>query len=190
MTTLFARLKAETKPAHDSLERKLDLLSPDLSLSDYRRIIEKFFGFYSPVEEAMKTSRFAEAYFGRWKTEILKNDLRDLGMNVQEISELPRCLELPPFEQEEHFLGTLYVLEGSTLGGTVLAKHFGPRFHLDHLNGLRFFTVYGAKTAENWNNWRTFSEEYATSRGLDQNIIVSQADKTFTSLEFWLTRHS
>jgi len=47
---LLARLKAETLSRHLAIEQELDLTSEALNLPAYRTILEKFFGFYEPVE--------------------------------------------------------------------------------------------------------------------------------------------
>jgi heme oxygenase len=52
--TLLLRLKDETRDVHESLERDLDLLRPDLTLERYQSVVERFYGFYHPWENAVK----------------------------------------------------------------------------------------------------------------------------------------
>lgn len=188
MTSLFAELKSSTRASHDSLESKLDLLAENFTMNDYRRVLERFWGMYLPVEKVVANSEIRDMYAGRWKTDLLRKDLHSLGLSDAEIDNLPSCEALPDLSSLEKILGTLYVLEGSTLGGMILTRHFGQKFNLDSLNGLRFYSSYGAKTPEMWKAWKEFSESFATSRSLNQGEIISQANHTFSALEKWLTR--
>lgn len=47
-------------------------------------------------------------------------------------------------------LGSLYVIEGSSVGGRILARHFGERLGMRPDTGCRFFAGYGERTSQMW----------------------------------------
>ena len=46
-------LKAQTRAEHTAIEGALDLMRDDLSLADYRRLLQRYFGFYAPLGSAL-----------------------------------------------------------------------------------------------------------------------------------------
>ncbi len=111
--TLLLRLKDETRDVHESLERDLNLLRPDLSLERYQSIVERFYGFYLPWENAVNPvlsehlPGFAEP---RAKVPKLMEDLAYLGRKP---TKLPLCNKLPPCLTWPAVLGGIYVTEAS-----------------------------------------------------------------------------
>src|SRR5580698_2565035 len=106
ISTLHARLRSATMAGHLELERHLAMLSPDISLARYTRIIALFYGFYQPMEAGLNRldARAPSRTFPlRARTELLKCDLLALGLEVQAISELPICSDLPSLREPEHF---------------------------------------------------------------------------------------
>jgi Heme oxygenase len=53
-TSLRQRLKRETTAVHQHLEAQLGLLYPGLDVHRYLRVLEAFYGFYVPVEAAVR----------------------------------------------------------------------------------------------------------------------------------------
>ncbi len=187
MMTLFEKLKAETKTEHDELEKALDLLSPDFSMEDYRELLKKFYGIYFVIEDCLKKSQVAEHYQDRFKTQLLRQDLLNLGLTETELKIIPISGITIPLENLNFFMGTLYVLEGSSLGALILTKHFHSKFGLNNLNGLLFFSGYGDQTLVKWKEWREFSEKFSSEHNLSHSEIVNHARNTFTFLRSWLS---
>lgn len=185
--TLFEELKAATKSAHDQLESQLNLLSPEIQISDYRNVLEKFLGLYIPLENAVKNSEIAKDFHDRWKVHLLKQDLKNLGMSDLEIENIPQLNLFGSEPSLEELIGALYVMEGSTLGAMILSKHFHLRFHLDSFNGLAYFSGYGANTPLKWREWREYSERLTQEMSLSRKSILNQANKTFTTLGKWMS---
>ena len=53
MSPILSRLRAETRAEHDAIEAVLDLTGDGLTRDGYRRILERFYGFYAPLEPAI-----------------------------------------------------------------------------------------------------------------------------------------
>lgn len=188
--SLFEELKSATRPSHDRLESQLDLLSPDLTREDYIEVLKRFYGVYLAIEPLVMNSELKDFYADRKKLPLLTDDLLNLGLNSEELGGIDALsIEDQPRTLAE-LLGTLYVLEGSTLGGQILKLHFGPRFNLTPLNGLSFFCSYGPTTMTMWKNWRAISERIYEEKCLDRSEIIDHANKTFSALSKWMCSRS
>ncbi|WP_199698674.1 biliverdin-producing heme oxygenase [Deinococcus cavernae] len=111
---ILERLKHETRAEHLALEARLPLLRPDLTLEQYAAVLRAFAGVVLPLERRLAALPWPAAldYPARRHTPALQADLGALGLSAPEFA-LPDTLAttLPAA------YGTLYVLEGSTLGG-------------------------------------------------------------------------
>ncbi len=120
---LLAHLRTETRPAHDQLEGTLALLDERLGLDAYRKVIERFYGFWRNWEPRMATL-FQDAAFldPRRRMHLLRADLVALGLSAHAVAMLPTC-PAPILRNSVEALGSLYVMEGSTLGGRVIERN-------------------------------------------------------------------
>jgi len=184
--TLLLRLKDETRDVHESLERDLDLLRPDLTLDRYRRIVERFYGFYQPWETAVKPivaeylPGFAEP---RVKLPKLLEDLAFLGSGP---SQLPVCAELPACQAWPDVLGGLYVTEGATLGGQIISRQLGQMLGLSARRGAAFFSSYGLQVGT---MWRSFCGTLqANTPAEKEDLVIDAARQTFVSMHGWLCK--
>jgi heme oxygenase len=185
--TIHARLRSATRAVHLELEHHLAIVSPDVSLVRYTRIIALFYGFYRPIEAGLnRLDTFAppRTFPLRARTELLKRDLLSLGLAVQAISELPTCTDLPGLRAPEHFAGCLYVLEGASLGGQVISHSLRDKLELTDRGGTAFFAGDGAATAARWKCVLQWLEQVSQS-GLHVEQIVTSAHETFSSLINW-----
>ncbi|MGC4005279.1 MAG: biliverdin-producing heme oxygenase [Pirellulales bacterium] len=183
--TLLSELKDRTADIHDRLESKLTIFDDDFSLADYRELLNAFYGFYRPCEERMKralqddASDLEDFLHDRLKTPALVADVRTLSDG--EDAPIPDAVELPEFKSRSHILGAMYVMEGATLGGAVIAKHLRRRFGPAVDESLNFFTIYGERTGSQWSAFRDLLSIH-DSPGVNQTIIAS-AVRTFECLE-------
>lgn len=187
VATLHAQLRSATREAHLELERHLALLSGDLSIVRYTRIIALFYGFYRPMESALRRLKVLAPHQNfplRERTELLKRDLLALGYALQATSELPTCIDLPDLYAAEHFAGCLYVLEGASLGGQVITRHLRERLELTDHGGTAFFTGDGAATAARWKCVLEWLEHVGHS-DLCMEQIITSACETFRAFVNW-----
>jgi heme oxygenase len=186
---LRSRLRTATAELHHSLEARLDLLSPQLSLERYRLLLLGFHGYYAAIEPRLvglaRETRVSLPIVAR--AGLLEQDLLSLGMRAEAIAAGPRCADLPTLLDREHLAGCLYVLEGSRLGGRVIARFVEEHLGLTRLRGCCFFADEGQETTRRWTEVLSWLEGHAADAGVDQLRIVSSAGETFRSLERWLS---
>lgn len=185
---IMTKLKEQTKQQHEMLESNLNILSKMETVDDYKTLLEKFYGFHSPLEKRL----FAEAEKSdvnldlkdRHKAHMIVEDLLFLGMTEDEINKLPQCEDLPALGSKAHILGCFYVIEGSTLGGQFISRHIKEKLGLNE-KGTSFFRSYGGKTGAMWKAFGSALNEYASDRNEDEAIIES-AKETFSKFDRWL----
>lgn len=172
---ILQKLKTQTKHEHDELEQKLDLLRDDLTLDQYIGLLKKFYGFYKPLEEQFLWNP-AHA-----KVPKLEEDLNSFKFSSFELIPLAK---IPTFSSLSEQMGVFYVVEGSTLGGMILSKHFSQKFKLSH--GLSFFSGYGDQTMKVWGETRERISTFSQSKECDEAVVIESAKYTFQILSRWL----
>ena len=169
------------------MEGALDLMRDDLLLAHYRRLLERYFAFYAPVEAQLAGVLCPAPLDGlnfeaRRKLPLLRADLASLGGPSADT--LPVCDALPPLDTPAQAMGCMYVLEGATLGGMVIGRHVQRTLGLTPHSGARFFHGNGARTAEVWRAFRAVLAGFATSPAT-ADAVVKSANDTFKSLRYW-----
>lgn len=179
---LLETLKSQTRPQHSRLERLNGL--PESS-ARYEWLLGRFYGFVEPWEKRLaervpETDPLRE---GRGKTGWLEEDLRGLGWDEADLAAAPRCAALPEGGSRAELLGVCYVLEGSTLGGQVIARHACEALGLEAGYCDRYFRSYGAEVGT---RWRAFREELLRHSSAENDPrIVRAAQETFEKLTDW-----
>lgn len=177
--------------AHTKIESNptlAKLTSESLSEAEYRSILEGYYGFFSALENQFLKSdvhHLIPAFNDRLRTARLKADLLSLGLTESEITALPRCEALPSLNSESEFLGVLYVTEGSTLGGMLIAKHLRslPFFKTEFAS---FLTDDPQAVSARWKSFIEFLE--SRSHQLDKAATLKAASETFQRLDRWMER--
>ena len=195
-STILARLRGETRREHEAVEHVLDLMGA-LSHSTYCQRLVQFYGFYNPLEAALKTrctpqhgdpdaAQLALHLPRLHKSVLLRQDLQCLGVST---AGLAQCRALPPLHTTAEVLGCLYVLEGATLGGRLITQHVQATLGITPTTGGRFFDGYAADTAKMWHAMRQTLLLGAVDAQAE-NTMVASAIATFASLRGWceLTR--
>lgn len=184
-SVILARLKAETQAEHDAIERVLDLTSDALTLAAYRERLARLYGFHRPVEARLHAVPGIDLH-ARRKHPLLLADLHALGGDDPE--QLPLCVELPPLAGPADRFGCLYVLEGATLGGRVIARHVARTLGVTPASGGRFFHGYDARTAAMWQAFRGALAAFAEASA-SHDRIVAAAIATFRTLRVFCEAH-
>jgi heme oxygenase len=188
LTMILAALREQTRPLHDRVEKRLDLLALTRSPERYRTVLQRFYGFYVPVEERLLMLLAANPvpgldYQERYKTPKLVRDLNVLLPQLS-LADLPLCPTLPSLDGSEQVVGCLYVLEGASLGAQIISRHLREAQGITPENGGAFFHAYGAETGRMWKNFGTAATEFADHSATPE-LIIAAACETFECLEAW-----
>lgn len=182
--SLHDQLRAATRTAHERVETLVGL---PRTLTQHVHVLAAFYGFVEPWERQLADviPPLASALGDRRKAHLLYEDLRSLGLSEADVAALPRCASLPDVRTISAALGSMYVFEGATLGGQVLAAHVQAYLGLADGRGYRFYLSYGPRVAE---MWRSFLQVLGTAipqEGKDSKLAVASAADTFAALERW-----
>jgi heme oxygenase len=185
---LMARLRHDTADHHSRAEHAVDLRASLSSRNDYRELLGRLHGFYAPLETALE--RFAAEVPEllipqRRKTPLLESDLRMLGDSVAAITTLQRSEALPCLGSVAGAVGCLYVLEGATLGGRVIARLLQNTLGISAPTGGAFFASYGERIDT---MWQAFGQaaECCCDRASRQDDAVKAAIATFECFTAWI----
>jgi heme oxygenase len=182
---IFEKLKDGTSEIHRRIEERVPVFQCDFALADYIWLIERFYGFWGPLEAELSRLDVLQdkalGLEGRLKGALLQKDLHFLG---RESASVQRCRNLPAVDTFQRGLGCLYVMEGSTLGARIISRRLEEHLQLADGSGASFFNAYGASTGQNWNAFRSFVIARVTVE--DTTEIVSAAQQTFQNLFDWL----
>lgn len=188
MDTLRSKLKLATSQAHTDIESNpvlARLTSSDLTREQYTGILLRYFGFFDPLEDRLQETHVKQIvpdFSSRLRANRIASDLLSLGLSDVELREAPRCENLPDVSSLSRAMGVLYVIEGSRLGGMLIAKHLKQ---LDFYNedAASFFTEDPQAVSA---RWKSFIEILETRTDFDESQVVAAAKETFEKLDRWM----
>jgi heme oxygenase len=182
---LLQRLKIETASAHERAEEAFDLQARTRSMRAYRDLLARLYGFHA-VWEPRAEAALADAGFfrGRRKVPFLRVDLRELGMTGAAIGRLALCEPTVAMRSPAEAWGSMYVVEGSTLGGAIIARHVEHSLGLGRHNGCHYFRCYGRNVRP---MWTAFGARLLTRCSqAEEDVVIAAACRTFEMLHSWL----
>jgi heme oxygenase len=185
-TSLRQHLKRETAAAHQHLEDQLGLLDPGLDVHRYRRVLERFYGFYGPVENDVAWLAADEplGFPLRARAALIERDLLALGLSPADLAALPLCRDRPKLSSLEDLAGCLYVLEGASLGGQMLTPVLHRRLGLAKGSGATFFAGDEKQTRARWAAVVAWIDGLPRA-GASTARVVGAATATFEAFVRW-----
>lgn len=188
MTAPLTALRSATAEEHERLETRLDVAGRCATTGGYRALLESFWGLHVELEPGLDAARAVTGVLPGWsRGEVLRRleaDLDDLGCGPSARRDLSRSGDLPSLGGVDRVWGCLYVVEGASLGGGVIAAELARR-----RLGLpaRFFTGDGEERGRRWHAFRR-----ALGRHLEGPTalpgVVQSARETFAAVERWCVR--
>ena len=158
-----------------------------LNAAQYVECLRQIYGVVAAWEE-----RAAEvaplwirpALIARQRKSLLELDLSWFGVTQKNHS---RPM-LPEMKDSSSFFGTMYVMEGSTLGGQVIARHVEAVLHLSEGRGYSYFRGHGSQTGS---LWKEFCEmlRLRIPDGQTDAVVIS-AKAMFNVYGMWMERKS
>jgi heme oxygenase len=176
-------LRAATAREHARVEAALDLMDPALDRRRLTDVLTRMHGFWRAAEDGLDTwaagdpdDAAALDWPRRRRAALFAADLASLGAGPA-----AGTPALPPVDGTDEALGRMYVLEGSTLGGTFIDRHLATLPGLTTAGRLRAFSPYGEDTGAMWHAFRRVTRE----RTSDNGRVVAAASTTFRVLAAW-----
>ena len=176
---LRTRLRAATADAHQTLEDALDLPRRLAERDTILRVLCGLRGFFAPAEVALDGALGPAVMAGRHRVPALDADLRALGLDGPGIERLSRSPAAGRARSRAAALGTLYVLEGTRLGGRVIGRALARQAWIP-----AGFSQFWSDEADMDQHWPRFLALLPAER--EPNVVVDSALETFDALHAWL----
>jgi len=182
---LLQALRDATGVHHRDVETLLPTSWGTLGRDRYAAYLGRMAGFHLPLEARLFerhdwTALGLPDAAARRRAPLLRADLAALAVDV---ATLPYATELPDVGDVAGALGVLYVLEGSTLGGQVLAREVSRG-----AIGVPTSFLHGAGEAAGarWTAFCRFAEALAARDARILSRAPAAAVETFEALAAWL----
>lgn len=188
-SALLHHLRDQTRTLHQQVERANTLLDPNLTRQGYRETLVRWYGIWRPLEERLSANAL-------WVTRgwqflprhpLLRADLVLLGQDANALASLPLCCDLPTLTTSAQALGCRYVLEGSLLGGRVIAQQIQRTLGLTAATGTAFLGGAGPATGQHWYHVCLQLDAYVAEHPTESDAIVTAAQATFAAFARWFT---
>lgn len=172
-------LKNATRTDHDKLEQLMyvgDIMSGSLSLAQYKQLLATNYLVHKAFEHFLFSSVSHELaqqldLIHRKKLSVLKKDMEELRMPEPEND----AGEITFNKNDAELLGAMYVLEGATLGGSVIVKRLKNNPNFEGLS-LNYYQVYGDQLIP---MWKQFCEILNQQPQGSYNDAIAGAKKMF-----------
>lgn len=183
---LRARLKSDTKTFHRAVESARyprALGNGELTVKQYGDYLRILLGVHCVWES--KCAEFSDwLQYGirineRTRIPQLKDDLSRLGVSTVSAAQI----NWQPNSFSDA-AGLMYVLEGSTLGGNILAERI-PKIFAGQVAAecTQYFHAYGSENARLWREYCEFLDRFGESQPALQDEVIHAACSAFRSLE-------
>ena len=181
------KLRHGTEADHHNVEDAVPLMHEGLDTAQYVQCLQQIYGVVSAWEE-----RAAEigpewlqlALLTRQRKPLLERDLAWFGVTERD----DRRPTLPEMNDLPSLFGAMYVMEGSTLGGQLIARHVETALHLSDGQGSLYFRGHGSQTGP---LWKEFCEMLKLRISDEQTgAVVVSAKAMFSTFGTWMQRKS
>lgn len=170
---MIQRLKEETRELHEQVEEEnlaKYIMDHSMDLPTYKLLLVQNYIAYTATEKAIK--RIIPGYSGS-KHEQLRKDLVQLGVSL----EIPAKNDSFVCHSIAEALGAAYVVEGSALGGMVLARNISKCPGLSSVEQHHFFNGEKANVQE-WNAFKDRLKQHNFSP-VEEEQAIEKAQDTF-----------
>jgi heme oxygenase (biliverdin-IX-beta and delta-forming) len=165
----LTRLRQATRSDHERVEGAIPLMQPDLKPDFYCAVLQRLLGVVQAWEQIAEVGLPKELLFllqERRRSPLLRQDLSTFGSSM---SVIPQPV-LPRFASTAEWLGAMYVMEGSRLGGQLIAKHVRKTLSLESDQGVLFFTGFGSATRASWEDFLKTMDSEVPQEDTDKAI--------------------
>lgn len=182
---LAENLKEQTLRYHQQLEKKLVSQIKGLTTKeDYLQLLQLFYGYFGGLEDRINLfidQNILPDHAQRRKTGAIADDI--MALDGQPVNKATGDA-LPEINNAYQALGALYVIEGSTLGGSIISKMVSGKLGL--ASGFSFFNSYGESTHQMWEAFKAILDKQPLET---QPAIIEAANSTFFKFKTWIEQH-
>ncbi|SEG20253.1 Heme oxygenase [Bryocella elongata] len=177
-------LRERTRPQHNATESQMPITADGLTLAEYTGYLRGLYAALAPWESFALTHHPAALetlVASRRRAFLLEKDLSAFGIAVPAVgafhsAAIPGLDELDGATFAASFLGAMYVVEGSSLGGQYIAKHLETTLGLTPEHGAAYFRGYGDRTGS---LWQQFKLVLAALPDSEEDQVVAAAQGMF-----------
>lgn len=202
MMSILAEVRKETRPWHDKMEevaRSDKIAAGTLSIAEYKAVILGHYVFHQQAEKRLKANELLKITQGlqldeRFKTPSLLQDMRQLNME-------PLIFDFCPdlhLDTLPRALGCMYVMEGATLGGTVIGRSLQKVPEITSSGAMHYYGCYGDQTGKRWKQFKEIVEREVSTEDEGQAFVHAATvtfrqyaecmERAFQQLEITATR--
>jgi heme oxygenase len=181
------RLRHETRDDHNNVEGVVPLMHHGVSTAEYLQCLERISGVVAAWEQRaaeVAPDWLQPALLARRRASLLQQDLAFFGITN---TDAPRPA-LPNMSTVPSLFGTMYVMEGSTLGGQFIARHVEAELHLTEGRGNAYFRGHGPQTGPLWKEFCDLLKDRIPDEETDAVVISAKA--MFHTYGAWMKRKS
>lgn len=176
------RVKEATRASHEAAEAIMNPLIAAATTPDaYGVLLKKLYGFYRPMEQLLVPfASQLQLDYNLEKSHLILQDLQTLGV----ANDAAICTKLPEINNWLDALGALYVLEGASLGGRIIARMLTANGQLPP-NAFSFFDGRGKETGPHWTRFtQLMNQQAVTEEEIEQ--VCAAATATFDLHAEWM----
>lgn len=188
-TPLAQLLKSETATAHQQLEQRLHpFLMHTPTMASYVAVLQAFHSFFAPLQRLIflnVTDDVIPQATARRSADLLLEDLKALDeTTITEATEK----DLPAIKTLPAAIGAMYVLEGSTLGGRMIAKKVEQQLPQLPKTAVQFFYGYKEGTGPMWTSFVKAVNDFSFDEEAKIETVQA-ANETFLKFDVWIQRN-
>lgn len=181
------QIKKATAHSHAGTEKALIKHIKSIhTISGYASLLYCMYGYFAPLEQRFDAlvAKLVPDHHQRRKAAKVTGDLRTLGHGPpQHLSE-----DLPDIHNGIQALACCYVLEGSTLGGTIIRRLISDQCAGIPSQAFSFFSGYGDNSMA---MWRSFLANLNASivTPTDTQLAIDAANSCFIKFGRWIDHY-
>jgi len=177
------QLRRETLPDHNAVEQSVPLMDEELDVDTYVSCLLKLHGIIAAWEEwaAPNAPAWIQPLLAaRRRGQLLIRDLTWFGVDTSGQARPT----LPEMRDTASLLGAMYVMEGSTLGGQLIARHVELVLGLTAAQGNAYFCGHNERTGQ---LWKEFCDALRTKvPESETDAVIAAAKAMFGVFGSWM----
>jgi heme oxygenase len=183
---LLIELRRATGSRHDQIESLLRLTEP-MSSTRYAEVVRGFQEFLAAWEPRIVDAlpeRLRKWFASRRREAFAADDLSHLGPLPISNTAAParEAVQALPLSNVPAVFGSLYVIEGSALGGQVITPMLQQHLGLAPGKGASYFHGFGERTGAMWREFRQMAEAEVGDDADAMQAACESAQRTFDAL--------